>query len=113
MDNNHYIFDKRIMKKYLIKYGIILLCLFVVFILINSLFPADTSTSTVVLVDSAVGLVLLLLIEVVLSKIKARKEKETNNKERAKKIEKKQLEESQDVIEVNDVVERSGRKKDK
>jgi len=116
MNNNNYIFDKRVMKKYFIKYGIILACLFVVFILINNLFPADMQTGTVVLVDTAIGLILLLVIEVVLSKIKAKKEEQLKKKEKDKKLEKNKKDkeqEAQDIIEIDNVVERSGRKKDK
>ena len=72
--DNRYIFDKRVMKKLLLKYGLILLSLFPILIFINWVFKFLASTIGYVLLDIAIGLIYIFLIEVMLDKIAKRKE---------------------------------------
>lgn len=117
MDNdNRYIFDKRVMKKLLLKYGLILLTLLPILILVNWLCGFLVSTIGYVLLDVAIGLVYIFLVEVILDKIAKRKEaKEEEERKEAKKAKaRKQKEENEaDVIIVTEVEERKEKKNSK
>ncbi len=80
---DHYIFDKRVMKKIFLKYGLMMLFLFPILILVNILLGIEDSTTTI-LVDMMIGLVYVLVVEVVISKIKKRKEAKNENSKPSK-----------------------------
>lgn len=112
--DNRYIFDKRVMKKLLLKYGLILLSLFPILILINWVFKFIASTIGYVLLDIAIGLIYIFLVEVMLDKIAKRKEEKKEQEVRQKKKQSKQRakEESEaEVIIVTEVEERKEKKK--
>ncbi|MBE5735165.1 MAG: hypothetical protein E7361_01805 [Clostridiales bacterium] len=69
---DHYIFDKRVMKKLFLKYGIMLFVLFILLIFVNTLIGIENSTA-VIFIDMAIGLAYILVVEIVLSKIKQKK----------------------------------------
>ena len=69
---DHYIFDKRVMKKLFLKYGIMLFVLFILLIFVNTLIGIENSTA-VIFIDMAIGLAYILIVEIVLSKIKQKK----------------------------------------
>ena len=75
---DHYFFDKRIMKKIFLKYGLMILALFPILILINSIMGLESGT--MIVVDVAIGLVYILLVEVMLSKISKWKESKKDGK---------------------------------
>ena len=81
---DHYIFDKRIMKKFFLKYGLIMLGLFVILVVFNTLCPIEDST-TAIIVDMSIGLGYVLLVEFVLSKIKQRRQEKEEIESREKK----------------------------
>ncbi len=89
-DNNRYIFDKRIMKKALIKYATMFIAFFVLLIIINVLVfqPLDVSLTTVVVIDIAIALGLWLGCEVVLGKIAERKKVKKEALDKMKKMSK-------------------------
>ena len=112
MDRNRYIFDKRLMKKYFIKYAIIMLTLFPILIAVNILL-SQFFDSGILFFDIMLGLVYILTIEIILHKIQVRKEEKIEEERIRAKREKKrrQIEEkSADVVEVKDVELKSGKK---
>ena len=96
--NDRYLFDKRVMKKYLTKYGLMFLGIFVILIFVNGLLPSSIDGSAMIFIDVAAALILLLVIEVVIGKIK---------KKKMEKVERRKMEktstESQDVVVVENV----------
>jgi len=81
---DHYIFDKRVMKKIFLKYGLMMLFLFPILILVNILLGVEDSTTTI-LVDMVIGLVYVLVVEVVISKVKKRKDAKNEDSQPSKK----------------------------
>lgn len=104
--NDHYLFDKRIMKKLLIKYGIMLTGIFILLILINSVLPSDMTDTTVVIIDVAITLFIWLIVEIIIGKIKS---KRLEKMEKKKKMEKSVSKDS-DIIVIEDA---EVKKKDK
>ena len=112
MNRNNYVFDKRVMKKLIIKYGIIMLTLFPILIAINILL-SKVFDSGIIFFDIMLGLGYILLIEVILHKIEIRREEkleEARAKVKREKKRKQQEEKSAEIIEVTDVEVRSGKK---
>lgn len=86
-NNNRYIFDKRVMKRGLIKYGIMFFAFFVLLIVINVLIfqPLHISSTAVVALDVVIALALWLACEAVLSKIAERRRAKQEMIEKVKK----------------------------
>jgi len=95
---DRYFFDKRVMKKAFIKYGIILGFAFVVLILVNFALP-PMDDAALIAIDMIITLTIVGVSEIILRKIKARKmEKEQERKEMEKRAAKQQRKEQ--VVEV-------------
>ena len=71
---DRYFFDKRVMKKILIKYGLMALGILPVLLIVNYFLNKVLSFGLTVLVDVALILVLVFAIEAVINAIKKRKE---------------------------------------
>ena len=85
-NNDHYVFDKRVMKKLFIKYGLFLLAMLPIFILVNILLSKSVSSSAFVFVDIAIGLICLLIMEIVISKVNKSREQKLQNKKKKDNI---------------------------
>ena len=108
--NHNYIFDKRLIKKLFIKYGLIFLGLLPILILINFLL-GSVGQGTLVFVDVAVGLIFILVVEIIISKI-ARNREEKAEIMAKKKNKEKQLDNTE-VIEITEVEVRNEKNKTK
>ena len=76
---DRYLFDKRVMKKLFLKYGLILGFVFILLIFVNMLLPG-LDGAALIAVDLLITFIVVLSVEFVLKKIKARKmEKEEEN----------------------------------
>lgn len=71
---DRYFFDKRVMKKILIKYGLMALGILPVLLIVNYFLNKVLSFGLTVLVDVALILVMVLIIETIINTIKKRKE---------------------------------------
>lgn len=71
---DRYFFDKRVMKKILIKYGLMALGILPVLLIVNYFLNKVLSFGLTVLVDVALILVMVLIIETIINAIKKRKE---------------------------------------
>lgn len=71
---DRYFFDKRVMKKILIKYGLMALGILPVLLIVNYFLNKVLSFGLTVLVDVALILVMVFAIEAVINAIKKRKE---------------------------------------
>lgn len=74
-----YFFDKRVMKKILIKYGIIFACLFPVLIVLNYFLNQVLNFWITVVIDCVVVLFVLFIIEAIINKIKEAKQAREND----------------------------------
>ena len=113
MDDYGYIFDKRKLKKLFIKYGLIMLTLFPILIVVNILL-SKFFESGILFFDIMIGLVYIFAVEIILGKIKKRKEekieRERIEEKRAKKRRKTE-EMGASVVEISDVEVRDGKEK--
>ncbi|MBQ2863972.1 MAG: hypothetical protein IJE91_00735 [Clostridia bacterium] len=74
-----YFFDKRVMKKILIKYGSIFLCLVPILLVVNHFLNQHLKFWLTVLIDITIVLLALLVVELVINHIKRKKEEKEND----------------------------------
>lgn len=113
-NNNRYIFDKRVIKKVVLKYGIILFALFLILVPINTLL-SSIMESGIVFVDILIGLVFILLVETILDKIEKKREEKAELKRLEEKRAKRQAKKANKediVVEIENVKVRNGKEKD-
>lgn len=78
---DRYFFDKRVMKKLLIKYGIMFLCLFPVLIVVNYFLNQVLDFWVTIIIDVTLILLVVFVVELILNKIKQKKENEEQIKD--------------------------------
>ena len=69
MANNRYIFDKRIIKHYIIKYGLMMLLALPIAILVNVLIGDKVGTVAIVFIDIAIFGAVVLICTLICDKI--------------------------------------------
>ena len=79
---NRYYFDKRDIKHFLIKYGIMLLISIPILLGINVLFTIVFKVESMVFLDIVFLCVIVVVYEYIYSKIKQKKEEKENTKEK-------------------------------
>lgn len=76
---DRYFFDKRVMKKILIKYGIMFLCLFPVLIIVNYFLNKVLHYWVTIIIDITIVLFVVFSVELIISSIKKKKELSEND----------------------------------
>lgn len=71
---DRYFFDKRVMKKILLKYGIMFLCVFPVLVLINYFLNKVVEYWVTIIIDVTFILLVLFAVQLIENKIKENKE---------------------------------------
>ena len=71
---DRYFFDKRVMKKILLKYGIMFLCVFPVLVLINYFLNKVVEYWVTIIIDVTFILLVLFVVQLIENKIKENKE---------------------------------------
>lgn len=77
--DDKYFFDKRVMKKILIKYGTIFLCLVPVLLVVNHFLNQYLKFWLTVLIDVTIVLLTLWVVQLVINHIKRKKEEKEND----------------------------------
>lgn len=74
MDENRYVFDKRVVKAHFKRYGLIMLCCLPVLVAINVLIGDRLRSFTVILIDVVVALAIIFIIDSVSNYLEAKKQ---------------------------------------
>ena len=81
MANNRYIFDKRIIKHYIIKYGLMMLLALPIAILVNVLIGDKVGTVAIVFIDIAIFGAVVLICTLICDKIQKIREEKHGDKD--------------------------------
>jgi len=82
---NKYFFDKRVMKGGFKKYGLMMLVCLPILILVNRLL-GDISTGWVIFIDVVLALFVIIVLDLIVSKINERKMEKQKQKEADQKL---------------------------